>query len=184
MRFFGRSSLDLDALDHPAMKCVVLLPDGTRAAEKLVRSKRAQVVVTHSLPLPHAEPGISPKRHVSKVVSNSLSWLTLPICPVQWDPLAQEFPLDLKLATSRARAHLVAWLGTDESLDLKEIQLSHYEPIETLKAANIPASEHRHHWALTFTFGPRLYDVYMMLDGTILPNSTQPPRTPRSADSP
>ena len=96
-------------------------------------------------------------------------------------PLAQEFPLDLKLATSRAKEQILSVLGTEERLDLKLIDLSHYEPIETLKAANLPASEHRHHWVLTFTFVPRLHNVYMMLDGTILPNSTQPPRTPRSA---
>jgi len=183
MSFFGRSSFDLDALKQPAKKCVVLLPDGTRAAEKLVQSKKAKVVLTNSLPLAHSEPGIIAERHVSKVASNSLSWLTLPICPVQWDPLAQEFPLDLKRATSRAKEQILSVLGTEERLDLKLIDLMHYVPIETLKAAKLPASEHQHHWVLTFTFVPRLHNVYMMLDGTILPNSTQPPRTPRSTDN-
>jgi hypothetical protein len=187
--FYGADPVDLGAANPFARKHIVMLLDGTCAKEEKEQSPRPKWSITNG----------SPAQSISNI-SNQVSAHSLardpdpygkrshpnfPICEVQWDPFTQPFPLDLRVQATRAKEYLLSVPDLPQGLTLNEIALWRYVPVEALKAANKPTSQHRHHWEVVFWFRNdrrRGYDVHMLLDTTILPRTTASP--PRSTSYP
>jgi hypothetical protein len=94
---------------------------------------------------------------------------------VQWDPDAQEFPLNLSVESEKAKEFLAANRDvTKGTVSLLEIFLENYMPTEAVRANHLNFSENRHHWLVVFRFSAqeeellKRFTVYVLLDGSIL----------------
>lgn len=181
--FYGADPVDLTSAQPVCYKHVVMLLDGTSATEEEDPFPRPKWSVTN---LPAAE-SISNTFTRSRFRSSAqdtepygkLSRADFPIARVQWDPFDEAFPLDLRAQAPRAEEYLMSVGDIPQRLTLFEIRLWRYVPVEALKAANKPMTEHLHHWEAVFWFRDerhREYDVHMLLDGTILRRSNASPR--------
>jgi len=94
---------------------------------------------------------------------------------VEWNPLADKFPLSLHSEVTGAEAFLRKELRVpDQPLDLIEIYIRPFTPTGAMQASNLDPREHLHHWVLVLRFRHNLnnmgadYYVYGLLDGTFM----------------
>lgn len=176
--FHGADPVDLTAAHPVARKNVVMLLDGTCATEEKDPLRRPKWSATN-FPATKTISNASTRTRLRSFSQGNDSYGKLsepdfPISKVQWDPFGQQFPLDLRAQASRAKDYLMSAADSPHRLALTEICLWRYVPVEALKPANEPTTEHLHHWEVAFWFRDERrqeYGVHMLLDTTILPRT-------------
>lgn len=176
--FHGADPVDLTAAHPVARKNVVLLLDGTWATEENDPLQRPKWSATNFPPVKSISNTLTriglPSSSQDTDSYGKLSKADLPISKVQWDHFGQQFPLDLRAQASRAKDYLMSSPDSPQRLTLTEICLWRYKPIEALRLATKPTTEHLHDWEAVFWFRDERrqeHDVHMLLDTTILPKT-------------
>ena len=95
---------------------------------------------------------------------------------VKWNAFSDSFPMNLRTQIALARNYLPKeHLDTSIKPELCEISIEHYIPLEAIQAQGLdPFSNMETNWIVVFRYrqksdgGTSFYNVYMLLDGTIL----------------
>jgi hypothetical protein len=169
---------------HGPTKHIVMMMDGLYAAEKQRSSYDQSIELSSPLRPLIEQPvdSVTPNRTESQArvalrphPYEQINSATFAIPGVQWDPSVEEFPLDLSAQVNRAKKYLLADASVaEEALNLTEVYLKSYMPVEAVRANHLEFSHNRHHWLVVFRFSlntsdlHRGYTVYMLLDGTML----------------
>jgi hypothetical protein len=168
INFYSTDPIDLP-ISHPiCRKHVVMLLNGVCATE--------EEDLFHRSPITQSSLSRTPSWTLSTNIDLSRSDFPLP--EVQWEPLTQPFPLDLRNQASRAKEWLSSSSTSPGALTLTEVHLWRFIPVESIRAAQKRLDEHLHHWEVVFGFQDdhgRLYDIHILLDGTIF-SKTNPLR--------
>ncbi len=151
---------------EPYYRHIVMLPDGTVAEQRRVV---ARTLVNHNTE------GRTPERARQSQPQLDAENRWTRISPVQWNPLVNEFPLDLRTEVMRADLFLRRSCGISGSTLLEGIDIYHYAPLNLIREQRLSLLDHLHHWYVRLTFSATQdgrerkehYMVNLNLDGVI-----------------
>ena len=170
--------ITLSTSEKGELRSIVFLLDGTRAQEQVGSGGRRAVLTGDFLGKTASKGG--PQDKISREQTSDdfrakLENSDFDIPSVQWDPLANPFPLDIKEQVAKAKAYLSKTKSLkDGSLFLTNITLSRFVPTAAIKTRQLTIQENFHHWMIAFLFGNNeasrtdRHEVVMLLDGHII----------------